>query len=312
MQDGRPPDERGAANSISWTVKLKPYEVLASTLAAVAAAAAASFFGVKGTLVGAAIGSAVATSVAALVKQSADRAQEAMKKSGLASITSSLTRRSTATSSVGDVDASEKSQVPPEARAGVVGPGPRATDPSSETDHSVVAGIGDDTEPVFEEPTMRVPARTATEPTIVGSGSEHGAARATQQTPVVQTAMFERPGAAPHKRLRTRDRRDRFGSWGLRVGGPRRHSHRARSRALFVLDLRRPEIGLHGRRSVQRRHAFCHYHDGAESHVHDVVVDDDDHLHHFDDLDHDDGARVDDERAFAGALYDPADRPLIS
>jgi hypothetical protein len=203
VQDGRPPDERGAANSISWTVKLKPYEVLASALAAVAAAAAASFFGVKGTLVGAAIGSAVATSVAALIKQSADRAQEAMKKSGLASITSSLTRRSTATSSVEDVDASEKSQVPPEARAGVVGREPRATDPSSETDHWVVAGIGDPTEPVFEEPTVQVPAPRATEPTIVGSGSKQGAAGTTQPTPVGQTAMFERPGAAPHKRLRT-------------------------------------------------------------------------------------------------------------
>jgi len=61
-------------------MKLKPYEILASSLAALAAASAASVFGVKGTLIGAAIGAAVATTVASLVAQSATRAHDALRR----------------------------------------------------------------------------------------------------------------------------------------------------------------------------------------------------------------------------------------
>ncbi|HXQ63006.1 MAG TPA: hypothetical protein VN796_11785 [Acidimicrobiales bacterium] len=59
---------------------VKPYEILASAVAALAAAAAASVFGVKGTLIGAAIGAAVATTVASLVAQSAARAHGFLKQ----------------------------------------------------------------------------------------------------------------------------------------------------------------------------------------------------------------------------------------
>jgi cell division septation protein DedD len=61
-------------------VKLKPYEIAGSAVAAVVAAGAASVFGVKGTVVGAAIGASVATLVASLFSQSAARAQAAMRR----------------------------------------------------------------------------------------------------------------------------------------------------------------------------------------------------------------------------------------
>jgi len=73
-------------------MKLRPYEILASALAALAAAAAASVFGVKGTLIGAAIGAAVATTVASLVAQSAARAREALKRPVVSSHTPSPPR----------------------------------------------------------------------------------------------------------------------------------------------------------------------------------------------------------------------------
>lgn len=89
-------------------MKLKPVEIIASALAAVAAAAVASVFGVKGTLVGAAIGSAVASSVAAVVSQSVHRTREVVRKAGITVVA----RHSTATTTVGDVEASERLSSP--------------------------------------------------------------------------------------------------------------------------------------------------------------------------------------------------------
>ena len=66
-------------------MKLSPWKIVASSLAAVAAAVAASVFGVKGTVVGAAVGAAVATAVSAVVEQSGNRAQEVVKRSTLVS-----------------------------------------------------------------------------------------------------------------------------------------------------------------------------------------------------------------------------------
>lgn len=89
-------------------MKLKPVEIAASALAAVAAAAVASVFGVKGTLIGAAIGSAVASSVAALVSQSLRRTRDVVRKAGV----TVLARHGPSTSTVGDVEASERLSTP--------------------------------------------------------------------------------------------------------------------------------------------------------------------------------------------------------